>query len=222
VHLITLSCSDDCAAVQAVGTGGHPPYTYAWEDGSTNPVRKVCPTADTGYSVRVTDTGQTGELQQLPQTVQASVTAAVLSCPDGGGGGLDGGACVPGTYSGTFTGTGVVDAAAGSQQTVTAPLAIRLAADDGGAGLVFGAPVTLNWDIAADWTPTFTGGLDCATGRFRSEDPKTPETVAGLPAGTCDMIWTGTLDDASQTISGTWTSDCSGVVWGGTWTATHN
>ena len=84
VKLVTVSCAGDCATVQAVGTGGYPPYTFAWENGSTSAVRRVCPTADTDYSVRVTDSGGTGELPRPPQTAKASVTADVLACSDAG------------------------------------------------------------------------------------------------------------------------------------------
>jgi len=84
VNLVTLSCTGDCATVQAVGLGGDPPYTYVWENGSTSAVRRVCPTADTDYSVKVTDTGGAGEIPRPPQTASASVTADVLACPDGG------------------------------------------------------------------------------------------------------------------------------------------
>jgi hypothetical protein len=55
VTFITLSCSGDCATVEAVGTGGNPPYSYAWDDGSTNPTRTVCPTSSTNYSVKVSE-----------------------------------------------------------------------------------------------------------------------------------------------------------------------
>jgi hypothetical protein len=34
VNVVTLSCTGDCATVQAVGLGGDPPYTYVWENGS--------------------------------------------------------------------------------------------------------------------------------------------------------------------------------------------
>ncbi len=95
VRLITLSCAGDCATVQAVGTGGYPPYTYAWENGSTNPVRQVCPASDTAYSVKVTDAGGSDENLRPPQTAGASVTADVLACPDGGPG--DAAAAVPST-----------------------------------------------------------------------------------------------------------------------------
>jgi hypothetical protein len=84
VKIVTVSCSGDCVTVEAVGTGGHAPYTFRWEDGSNDAVRRVCPAADTGYAVTVTDTGAMGEFPRPPQTARASVTANVLSCPDGG------------------------------------------------------------------------------------------------------------------------------------------
>lgn len=110
VRLITLSCAGDCATVQAVGTGGDPPYTYAWENGSTNPVRQVCPASDTAYSVKVTDTGGSGENLRPPQTAGASVTADVLACPDGGPGDaapavLSTDACVGGFVNPSIEGT---------------------------------------------------------------------------------------------------------------------
>jgi hypothetical protein len=220
VKLITLSCADACATVQAVASGGNPPYHFAWEDGSTNPTRKVCPASDTSYVVRVTDTAKTGELPHPAESAQASVTADVITCPDGGTpGDVGAGSCQAGTYVGTTTGTGLVDAGpSATSSPITIPFTLPLVAGDAGAELVPAGPLTINWDIAADWTPSFSGGLDCATGAFRAEDPETPETVAGVPAGTCDMTYVGTLDRATATLSGTWTADCSGEVWAGTWT----
>jgi hypothetical protein len=84
VKFITLSCSGECATVEAVGTGGRPPYTFQWEDGSTRATRQVCPAASTSYSVKVTDTGSSGELARPAQTAQVNVTADVIACPDGG------------------------------------------------------------------------------------------------------------------------------------------
>ena len=84
VKLVTLACSGACATVQAVGIGGSPPYAYKWEDGSTNPVRQVCPSSDTSYAVTITDSGQAGELATAAQSAQATVTADVIACPDGG------------------------------------------------------------------------------------------------------------------------------------------
>jgi len=108
VTFVTLSCSGDCAAVQAVGTGGHPPYTFEWDDGSTTAARRVCPTSSTKYSVKVTDTGTSGEFARAPETVQRSVTADVVACPDGGGAEgapLPADACVGGIENPSFEGT---------------------------------------------------------------------------------------------------------------------
>ncbi len=84
VTIVTLTCAGDCASVEAVATGGHPPYTFAWDDGSTSASRMVCPTSSTRYAVKVTDTGSSGELTRPAQTVQVPLTADVLACPDGG------------------------------------------------------------------------------------------------------------------------------------------
>jgi hypothetical protein len=32
VKFITLACAGDCATVQAMGTGGYPPYTFQWPE----------------------------------------------------------------------------------------------------------------------------------------------------------------------------------------------
>jgi hypothetical protein len=84
VKVIILSCPGDCTTIEAVGTGGNPPYTFSWDDGSTAATRKVCPTSTTSYSVKVTDTAAGGELGRPAETAQAVLTADVLSCPDGG------------------------------------------------------------------------------------------------------------------------------------------
>jgi hypothetical protein len=94
VRFITLTCADQCATVQAVGTGGYPPYTVAWDDGSTSATRQVCPTCGTNYQVTVTDTETTGELARQPETAKASLTADVIACPDGGTEDAGSGACI--------------------------------------------------------------------------------------------------------------------------------
>src|ERR1700722_15221218 len=84
VTIVTLSCGGACADVQAVATGGHPPYTFAWDDGSTSASRQLCPTSDASYHVKVSDTATTGEFPRAAQSVQVPLTADVLgSCPDG-------------------------------------------------------------------------------------------------------------------------------------------
>jgi hypothetical protein len=87
VTFVTLGCAGPCANVVAVASGGHPPYTFQWDDGSTSATRQVCPTSSTSYLVKVTDTGLSGELATPPQTVQVPLAANVIACPDGGAGG---------------------------------------------------------------------------------------------------------------------------------------
>jgi hypothetical protein len=98
VKIVTLSCAGDCVDVVAVATGGHPPYTFAWDDGSSSASRQVCPTSSTSYHVKVTDTGVAGELAQPAETVQVPLTANVIACPDAGTGGISdagtGGLCI--------------------------------------------------------------------------------------------------------------------------------
>jgi hypothetical protein len=98
VTIVTVSCANGCANVKAVATGGNPPYAYAWDDGSTDPARKVCPTSNASYHVTVTDTARTGEVPTPAETVEVSLTAKVLACPDAG-------AAVDGGFSITVPGT---------------------------------------------------------------------------------------------------------------------
>ena len=100
VSFLTLFCSEGCATVEAVATGGNAPYSYKWEDGSTNPTRRVCPTGTTDYSVAVTDTRTSGEFGRTAETVRASLTAKVIACPDGGA--TDGGVA-PTVYWATWS-----------------------------------------------------------------------------------------------------------------------
>jgi hypothetical protein len=101
VTFVTLSCASGCASVEAVATGGHAPYTFVWEDGSTDATREVCPTSSTSYSVQVTDTGSSGEFPRPPATAHAALTADVIACPDGGA--SEGGSVAPTVYWTTWT-----------------------------------------------------------------------------------------------------------------------
>lgn len=86
VTFVTLSCSEKCADVRAVATGGNPPYSFAWEDGSTDPNRHVCPSENTSYQVAVMDTAVTsGEFTHAAETKLVPLSANVIQCaPDGG------------------------------------------------------------------------------------------------------------------------------------------
>ncbi len=46
-----------CTTLNAAPSGGAPPYSYTWSNGSTAASQSVCPTANTTYTVTVTDTG---------------------------------------------------------------------------------------------------------------------------------------------------------------------
>jgi hypothetical protein len=82
IELVTVECKDQCAQVVAVAHGGNPPYTFSWEDGSTVPMRSLCPTADHVFSVRATDTPiDQMEFRYAAHTASADVTARVLDCP---------------------------------------------------------------------------------------------------------------------------------------------
>jgi hypothetical protein len=82
VQVVVVQCSGGCADIEAVATGGNPPYTFAWSDGPTTAARHVCPAANASYQVQVTDTASTGELPHSAQTAVARATANVLQCPD--------------------------------------------------------------------------------------------------------------------------------------------
>jgi len=85
IEVITLACAGDCADVEAVASGGNPPYELEWEDGSTDAKRRVCLDASRTLSVSATDTSiDAEEFRYDAQTVTTNVTATVLDCSDGG------------------------------------------------------------------------------------------------------------------------------------------
>jgi hypothetical protein len=155
VNVITLGCAGACASVEAVATGGNPPYTFVWDDGSTDPIRQVCPTSDTNYSVTAGDTAIAGEFARPPETTKVTLEADVLSsCPDGGG---DAGAAlaavvVPGTadlwLAGQPDGTVQPDTGSGGQDVAPAesPAEVPVSA---------GATLT----ILATGATSYTGGI---------------------------------------------------------------
>jgi hypothetical protein len=215
VKIVTLSCSGDCASVEAVATGGHLPYSFAWEDGSTNPSRRVCPTATTGYHVTVTDTGTGGEVPRPAQSVSVPLTADVLTCTDASATG----ACMPGTYAGMWS--SVNDA--GPYEASSGALTFALVSPvDGGDAIVPSGSTSISWALIGSIVAHFTGGLDCATGAFKVEDPAAAFSVAGVSAGTCAATFTGTLAPGSATISGEYSLvGCSNGNWIGIWQTTR-
>jgi hypothetical protein len=87
VDVIALACMGDCADIEAVATGGNPPYNFSWEDGSKDPKRHVCLDASATLHVSATDTAiNISEFGYAAQTVEADVAANVRQCSDAGPG----------------------------------------------------------------------------------------------------------------------------------------
>lgn len=107
VKVVAVGCAGGCVDVEAVAAGGQAPYSFVWSDGTAGAKRTLCPRADAVYSVKVTDAGATGEVARPPQTASASVTADVLTCPDGGGADAGGATCVSNP---SFEGTAAINA----------------------------------------------------------------------------------------------------------------
>lgn len=129
VDFVTLRCDGECADVAAVATGGEKPYSFAWEDGSANPRRRVCPTSSTRYEVTVTDAGvSTGEVRREPVSTRASLTANLLDCKDGGSSPEPdaGPACVPGVSPSSLPDTVMVQVT--SPDTIQPPAPVYFAA----------------------------------------------------------------------------------------------
>ena len=51
----TGMCNGACVTLMAVGSAGTAPYTYSWNNGQTGAAIQVCPTANTTYTVTLTD-----------------------------------------------------------------------------------------------------------------------------------------------------------------------
>jgi len=198
VKFVTLSCSGPCATVEAVGTGGYPPYTFAWDDGSTNAVRQVCPTSSTSYNVKVTDSGTAGELPRPAETVRVPLAANVLSCPDASVAApdeCDSGAAIPsaGTYTGPYTSHDL-----GGLQTGSLTLTL---ANPTGAQL--SGSFTANLIGILHNAGSFTGGVDCLTGTI---------VVHGTSSEGQLYVYTMTYDPMTETLSGTWSYTCPAGV----------
>jgi hypothetical protein len=83
--LVTLACAGDCADIEAVASGGNPPYTYAWEDGSKDAKRHVCLDSSKSLRISATDTAiVAAEFGYVAHTASADVQATVMACSDAG------------------------------------------------------------------------------------------------------------------------------------------
>jgi hypothetical protein len=202
IDLITLGCSGDCADIEAVASGGNPPYTYAWEDGTLGAKRHVCLNASQKLTVRGTDTGNSiPEFAHTAQTVSADVTASVLNCADAGTA-ADGGdsncgvGFEPGTYEGSFkqavgplSGTHTLmlmkSAANATLETITGTLENELSGAATKAMVTFGEG----------------SSFDCATQRLFLSGVRSEPGAFPLP-----YTYVATYDPTGRSLRGTWAS----------------
>lgn len=70
VEDVVLVCPGDNAVLNAIASGGAPPYTYSWTGGETTPSITVSPTNTQSYTVSVTD-------NCLNETASATATVTV-------------------------------------------------------------------------------------------------------------------------------------------------
>jgi hypothetical protein len=192
VTLITLGCEGSCADVEAVGTGGHPPYTFKWDDGSTSATQHVCPTADTSYSVTVTDTAASGEVVRAAQSATASVTADVVACPDGGS--LDAGPRPP------------VDAGPTSTVTVPGTADVWLAGQPDGSMITCSCYPNTTADTAPAESPVevpVVGGTTLTFSATGSTSNAPGICVASSPDGGCigPLSTTGGPDNGLSSLA---------------------
>ena len=78
IEKVALTCSANCVDLEAVTTGGAPPYAFFWDDGTTSAARRVCPTSTTVYRVSVTAPNGVGG---VVETASAQLTVEVPPCP---------------------------------------------------------------------------------------------------------------------------------------------
>lgn len=86
IEVVTIGCAGDCANVIAVASGGHPAYSFVWNDGVTTAAREICASDTSTFRVTVTDTPiDDTEFHYDAQTVTAEITAQVIACASDGG-----------------------------------------------------------------------------------------------------------------------------------------
>lgn len=78
---LNVDCSGNCLAIEAAATGGNEPYVFTWDDGSHEPKRQVCPSADTHITLEARDTAQmTAEFAIEAQRASAQLELRVQGC----------------------------------------------------------------------------------------------------------------------------------------------
>jgi hypothetical protein len=85
IEIVTLACASECADIQAIAHGGRPPYAFQWADGSTDPVRQFCRSADAQLLVTAVDTPDPdAELPYAGQIASASAAGDTIDCSAAG------------------------------------------------------------------------------------------------------------------------------------------
>lgn len=180
VDVVKVQCAGACSDVIAVARGGNPPYAFTWEDGSTQAARRLCPAAESSYTVQVTDTEiATDEFKHDMLTAETTVKAQVLECSSDAG--MCGLAALPssGTYEGGLgcaPGEQVeLPTADGGTQLATLTLSLTLdpnQAEQSGT-------LSFTWVVAGAIAieATFQGILDCDSGELHA----TFQGIWGLP-----------------------------------------
>jgi hypothetical protein len=186
IRFVTLSCAEGCATVEAVASGGRAPYHFAWNDGTSNPTRTVCPTSTTSYAVTVTDTGMGGELGSASETARASVTASVIACPDGGTAPDASGPAAPPVYWATWDAP--VNGSPGSAEGLLSP-------PGGDVHVAFAGEVGSGSAATGGTTPSGVGNVT-----FLPATTYESATVPNAPPST-GMITIWGVPSLTQTIS---------------------
>jgi hypothetical protein len=222
VSSVTVSCSEPCADLLAVAKGGAPPYSFRWEDGSTDAARHVCPTSTTSYAVTVTDTGVvSGEFRSDPQSVSVPLTANVLDCSqralDAGSGGTGGELSRDGGSVGTTvfwtSWTTVTPGTPGSATgAITAPGGDVQVTYSGelGAPSETQSGMTNHWAPASTYTsPTVTNGPPDAGMLAVSGGAGLTETITFSTPARDPVIAIWSVGFGSLGLSSTWTFDAA-------------
>ena len=213
LDVVVVGCGADCTEVEAVVHGGNPPYELQWEDGSTQPIRRVC-AADgaEGLSVRASDTAvRTDEFSYDAQMTTASIETRVFECTDAGtcehGPGAE--TPEPGHYEGTGSYVCDNDANAESAALIN-HLAVSLDFEIDTSAQVQHGRAFFQWGlvvIAGDGR--LEGALECGGALRASLHDGTwglpgPEPKTVVPTGSVTGEFTARASGEPGKIIGTW------------------
>lgn len=230
IDAIVLACGE-CVDVEAVAYGGNPPFTIAWDDGTTQTTRRVCADAPRSLSVRVSDTPiQTPEFNAEAQTATATIDTHAVMCGEDGACKQGPGPQTPASGSYVGTGTYVCDNDANAQTAALInhlQVALDFAIDTNAAqqtGHMF-----LQWGLVVIvGQGKLSGALECggalrATLQDGTWGVPGNEPMSLIPAGSLlgEFIGRATSDPTTITGSWTWTSMSATGEYGNTCNGTY-